>query len=341
MDKFTCLLGYTPERIAVFRALKVGDLLCAVPAFRALRRAFPNAHISLISLPWAEEFVGRYAAYFDEFIPFPGYPGLPEQALDASRTIAFLQEMQGRNFDVVLQMQGNGTIVNAMVLLLGAKATAGYYPTQHAEQFCPDERLFMPYPPDEHEVKRHVRLMEFLGIPTQDFSLEFPLTKADARRAEALSAWSEIIQQPFVCIHPGGISARRWPASHFAKAADALAAQGYTVVLTGTQPEEQTVEEVRQQMHYPALSVAGATDLGSLGWVLRKSSLLLSNDTGVAHLAVALQVPSVVIYTTSRPEEWGPLNPQRHRTIREAEATDPERVIEEAMKLLAYQGFEV
>lgn len=340
MDKLTSTLGYTPERIAVFRALKVGDLLCAVPAFRALRRAFPNAHISLISLPWAEEFVRRYEAYFDEFIPFPGYPGLPEQALDASRTVAFLQEMQGRNFDVVLQMQGNGTIVNAMGLLLGAKATAGYYPTQHAEQFCPDEQLFMPYPQDEHEVKRHVRLMEFLGVPMQGFSLGFPLTKADAQRAEALAVWPEITQKPFVCIHPGGISARRWPASHFAKAADALAAQGYTVVLTGTHPEEQMVEEVRQQMLYPAVSVAGVTDLGSLGWILRQSSLLLSNDTGVAHLAIALQVPSVVIYTTSRPEEWGPLNPERHRAIREAQATDPERVIEEAIKLLAYQGSE-
>src|ERR1700709_1398809 len=96
------------NKIIVFRALQLGDMLCFIPAMRALRKAYPYAHIVLAGLPWAKSFAERFNNYFNEFIWFPGYPGLPEQVLNPVEFSKFLATVQGQQFDLALQMQGNG-----------------------------------------------------------------------------------------------------------------------------------------------------------------------------------------------------------------------------------------
>src|SRR5215212_10353027 len=158
------------HKIAVFRALQLGDMLCAIPAIRALRHAYPSAEITLLGLPWAAAFTERFAHYFDDFAWFPGYPGLPEQTVDAAATISFLREMVNRKFDLVLQMQGNGSIVNPLMELFGAKHTAGFRTAGH---YYPDNGLYVDYPEGLHEVERHLALIEHLGIPPKGKHLEF------------------------------------------------------------------------------------------------------------------------------------------------------------------------
>ncbi len=115
------LSPHSIKTIAIFRALQLGDMLNVIPAIRALRAAYPDAQITLLGLPWAEQFVKRFENYFNRFIHFPGYIGLPEQPFDEAAYQTFHQTIKNENFDLLLQMQGNGTVVNEMLLQWNAK----------------------------------------------------------------------------------------------------------------------------------------------------------------------------------------------------------------------------
>lgn len=311
MDFHLKLSSAYVKKIAIFRALQLGDMLCAVPAIRALRASYPDAEITLLGLPWAKSFTERFKDYIDRFIWFPGYPGLPEQEFSAPVFCTFLEKMIGEEFNLILQMQGNGTIVNPMIELLGAEYSAGYF---KEGIYAPDNGLFMEYPNYGHEAERHVKLMEFLGIPPLGTDLEFPLTARDY--ADFNETALPIEEKKYVCIHPGSRGAwRRWPPDYFARLADIVAGQGFTPVLTGTSDELDIVNAVVSHMFHPPVIAAGKTSMGAVAVLIAKAFALISNCTGVSHIAAALKTPSVVISLDGEPDRWAPQNRSLHDVI--------------------------
>lgn len=297
-------------KIAILRALQLGDLLCTVPAFRALRAAYPNAEITLLGMPWAEFFVERFNKYIDRFIHFPGYTGLPEQVYSPEAWQKFVDTMDKENFDLVIQMQGNGTIVNPMLEQLDIKLLTGFYPKENPV----NSDMFIEYPEGINEIERHLRLMEHLGIPAQGTQLEFPLTEKDEYDFKRLLL--PIYEKRYVVIHPGSRgTSRQWPPVYFAALADYCIEQGYTTVITGVADEIDITKEVLKCMKHAAIDLTGKTTMGAVAKLIKDAYMLISNCTGVSHIAAAFETPSVVISLNEEPQRWAPLNRQKHHLI--------------------------
>ncbi len=163
------------KKIAIFRALYLGDMLLAVPALRAIRRRFPEAEITLVGLSWMEAFVRRFRCYVDRFVEFGGYPGIKEIELVPERSECFIKEQKAYGYDVVIQMHGSGCVSNAVVAALGGKETIGYYTDD-----CMDTLTRgLPYPDDQPEVCRNLGLAKLVGCTELDPRLEFPLFPED------------------------------------------------------------------------------------------------------------------------------------------------------------------
>lgn len=307
-------LGATPpKRIAVVRALQLGDMLCAVPALRAIRGAFPDARIALVGLSWARDFVARFHAYVDDFIDFPGFPGLPEHPFDAAATSAFIANAQRTQFDLVIQLHGSGSHVNELIALMGARRAAGFY---LPGDYIPDPELFIRWPTDGTEARRLLRITEALDIPTMGDELEFPLTDIDRAELARVEAARDLTPARYVCVHPGArFPSRRWMPERFAQVADALAERGFRVVVTGTASERPLTTAVIARMRTPSIDLAGALTLGALAALLSDAALLVSNDTGVSHVAAGVGTRSVVIASGSDAARWAPHDVRRHRVL--------------------------
>ena len=300
------------RKIAIFRALFLGDLICSVPAFRALRQRFPEAEITLIGLPWAEAFVQRMQRYVDRFVTFGGYPGIREVEASPERKAALLEEQRAYGYDIAIQMHGSGAVSNGFVGALGARLSLGYGPA--GEQRL---TICLLHRADEHEVLRWLRLVGELGAPTDDCRLEWPISADEAARGAALLKDIADGSGPLIGMHTGSNDpARRWPPEKFAVLADRLAAQcGARILLTGSASERPITSAVQKAMRAPALDLAGQTDLGTFAAVIAGLDLLVTNDTGASHMAAATGTPSVVLFGTNRPVEWAPLDRQRHRPV--------------------------
>ncbi|WP_322102219.1 glycosyltransferase family 9 protein [Paraburkholderia sp. J41] len=312
-----------PQSIVVFRALQLGDMLCSVPAFRALRAAYPHARIALVGLPWARTFVARYPALLDEFIAFPGARGFPEQPEDERDLPAFLDAMCERRFDLAIQLHGSGGVANTLVRGFGARAMSGFMQPRET----PPPGCFIAWPDDLPEPLRYLALMRAMGIrgtAVRDDTLWFPLHDTDRDECAAVIEHHALDPARLVLVHPGSqLPSRRWPAERFAAVADALAAEGWQIAVTGTEGEREITAGVLGAMTQPAQHLAGETSLGALAALVEQARLVVCNDTGLSHVAAAMRTPSVVVASGSDTRRWAPLDHARHRVVADWPACRP------------------
>jgi ADP-heptose:LPS heptosyltransferase len=158
---------------------------------------------------------------------------------------------------------------------------------------------------EEHEVHRWCRLVSHYSADADwsDLSLAVP---------------PHPVRAGVTIVHPGAKSpTRRWPASRYAAVARALAERGHRVVVTGSLGERDVAVRVAREAGLPrAAALAGRTGIGELAGLVAHARLVISGDTGVAHLATAYGTPSVVLFGPVSPQHWGapPERPQ-HRAL--------------------------
>lgn len=286
----------------------LGDLLCTVPALRALRRARPDLHVALLTWKEMAPVVARYPAYVDELVDFPGWDGIPERPPRPAG--AFLADMRARRFDLALQMYGDRPAANEVTEALGARRTGGFAATG----VDADPATHLPYPGSMHEVHRHLSMLQHLGVPPAGEDLEFPVTAADEAEAARVLADARTEPGGYAVVHPGATSSsRRWPLDRWAAVVDELTRRGLRVVVTGVPGEERIAAAVARSAAYDA---CGATSLGGFAALLAGARLLAANDTGSAHLAIAVGTPSVTVFLSGDPRRWAGLRRDRHRVAR-------------------------
>jgi ADP-heptose:LPS heptosyltransferase len=281
-------------RILVLRALGLGDLLTAVPALRALRDAYPQSKTCLACPRWLHELVETWQLADETFAVGP------LEALPAG--------LHGA--DLAVNLHGRGP--ESTRLLLAARPRR-FIAFRHAD--LPETRSLPRWRPGEHEVQRWCRLLTESSIPADPSRLELPVPPA----SNALRAGCTVL-------HSGASAAsRRWPPERWASLARSELEAGRRVVLTGSDDERAACLRIAAAAGVPAANVlAGRTTPLELAALVGHAGLVVSGDTGVAHLATAFGTPSVVLFGPVPPSEWGPpAGTRRQRTLWAGRRGDP------------------
>jgi ADP-heptose:LPS heptosyltransferase len=245
----------------------------------------------------------------DRVIPFPGFPGIAEQLFDAHTAARFFLQIQAEQFDLVIQLQGSGIYSNPFILMLGAKWSAGMI-----RPGDPPGRLDAAYPePSQgHEINRLLEFVEFLGASPRGTDVRLELMPADTLKVEQIIDHKP---RPWIAIHSGARDlTRRWSLERFAGVGKALLEKyGGSLILLGEEDESPAAEDLLRIAKVKGSNLAGKLSLPELTASLSLLDILITNDSGPAHLAYAVDTPSVTIFGSADPQRYGPLEMDRHR----------------------------
>jgi ADP-heptose:LPS heptosyltransferase len=295
-------LSAPPRKAVLVGQTRVGGFLCTTPALRALKRALPETEMVMISVASLRDLVER-SPHLDRFVAMPDL--LLEQAqrpIDASGFTRFLRWMQEERFDLGIQLRGYGLRSSPYFVLLGAQTNVGFMGP--ADMPLLDASL--PFPKEGHLVDRFLELSSFLGAPACGQHTEFPLKPEDHAAAEVLLDGAP---RPLIGVHPTASEEERmWDSERFASvAARVHQRHGGTIVIVTEQPGHPAAEAIASRVQGSCLNLAGLTTLPVLGAVIERLAVLISNDTGPAHIGYAVGTPTVTLFAaSSRTPFWPP-----------------------------------
>jgi ADP-heptose:LPS heptosyltransferase len=282
-------------RVLVLRALKLGDFLTGVPAYRALRRAYPDAEIVLAAPRALEPLVALVGGAIDRIVDAAPLAPLPPEV---------------RGADLGVNLHGCGPQSHRVLLDAGVRRLIAFRNDEIAESAGGPA-----YERDDHEVTRWCRLLEHAGmlVDPGDLDLAVPPVAVPRRLRGA------------TIVHPGAASeARRWPVDRWIEVARAEHRLGRRVVITGGAEEVGRARAVAEGAGIPPTHVyAGRTTLRELAALVAAAGRVVCGDTGVAHLATAYRRPSVVLFGPISPRTWGPPARPYHRVIWTGTTGDP------------------
>ena len=291
-----------PQRMLIVLPNWLGDTVMATPTLRALRQKFPQTYIAylgrsaplavLADAPWSDATIELPAAgtgqYRRQFFPL-------------------VQRLTRERFDCVLLLPNSFS--SALLVFLAWIPQRIGYDRDGRGMFLTDQLLpaksngrFVPGP----MIQYYLALAGYLGASQLDTAMELFTSDVDETALDRLlPEWGLDSDREILVLHPGGGfgPSKRWPPERFARVADVLAERFDLAVAISAGPAEHDVAQaVQDSMKRPAVNLARKNiSIGQLKVLLRRSRLLISNDTGPRHFAVAFGIPVVAIFGSTDP----------------------------------------
>ncbi|MGB7924077.1 MAG: lipopolysaccharide heptosyltransferase II [Pyrinomonadaceae bacterium] len=299
------------KRVVVRGTNWVGDAVMTVPALRELRRVLPDAHITLATRSWSRGLFAD-ADFIDDLLVYDRGPR------DLRAVARQVREWRRRRFDLAVLFQN---AFEAALIAAGARVPVRLgYATERRRALLTHPLAVPAWKEERHEIFYYLNLIGELerllyGASTvEEREPVFALAVSGERKAQArelLLAHGARSGHPLVALCPGSINSRakRWPAERYGELADRLIEEtGANVALVGSPDEMDVALEVSRQMRHQPVMLVGRTDLAQAVAVLSVSDLLVTNDTGPAHIAAALCCPTLVIFGPTNPATTRPFS---------------------------------
>jgi lipopolysaccharide heptosyltransferase II len=295
-----------PKRILVLRYRFIGDTILTVPFLRNLRRSEPDAYIAWVVAPGSADVV-RGIPYVDELLfwdPITSHADSRGTHRTWRDKLAFIRDLRSRNFDTAYVLKRS--LSSAIIAWLSGSARRVGFATE-GRSFLLTRAV--PYRQDRHEVENFLDVLRADGVPVDDDYLEAWLSPEERAFAEDFLAARGVTENDvLIGIHPFAANQpRAWHEDNFIALANLLQTKFRArIILFGGAGDATPGDYCRERIVPAPLMAVGTTTLRQTMALLARCNLLVCNDSGIMHLAAALDRPLVALFGPQSPVKFGP-----------------------------------
>ena len=284
-----------------------GDVLMTEPALRAIYRSMPECRLTLLTSPAGAK-AAEMIPYLHQILIYEA-PWMKHSAeiTDSARHLDFIRHLHAQQFDaaVIFTVYSQNPLPPAMMCYLAGIprriAFCRENPYQLLTDWLPEKE---PQSLQRHEVERQLALVAEIGATVHEDAIQIAIPEAARRTGESI--WQSLAQQGEcrIIVHPSATApSRRYPAERFIAAMKSIQARiPATFIITGDRSEQAIAAEIAATPGLSCMSLAGQIDAREWAALIDSADLLLSNNTGAAHLAAATATPAVVLYALTNPQ---------------------------------------
>lgn len=293
------------KRVLIVRLDRIGDVVLSTPVIKAVRDAYPDAHIAMMVRPYAREIVDGNP-YLNEVILYDKEG--PHKGLAGN--YRFIRELKDKKFDTAVILHPTRR-THMLVRLAGISERIGYDRKGGAllTKRIPHTKQFGM----KHEIEYTLDILKYIGIEPKDKALYMPINKASEDRIDKIFNENGITESDIlVAINPGASCAsKRWGLESFAKVANELVLSlGAKIAVISGQADKESGDSLASMIKGNCINLSGKTTVGDVASVLRRARLFISNDSGPVHIGCAVGTPVIALFGRSdrglSPERWGP-----------------------------------
>lgn len=297
------------KRILIVNVNWVGDVLFSTPFIRAVREANPDAYIACLLHPRCREILESNPR-LNEIIIYD------EEGAHKSLfgKWAVIRELKKKRFDTAFLLHRSFTKA-LLTYLAGIKERVGY-PTKNRGGII--THAVEEPAEDLHKVEYFLNIARAYGIDVKDHSYEFFVRDTDRKFVKDLLGKDGVTDKDLIVVlcPAGNWPPKRWPAENFARLGDELAEKfGARIVLSASGKDLKLAEDIKSVMASNPVITAGKTDLKQLGALLERASLVVANDTGPMHMAVALGAKTIALFGPTSARLTGPYGKGDYKVI--------------------------
>lgn len=305
------------ENVLCVRLDALGDVLMTTPALRALKQSRPSHRLTLLTSASAAPLMSLVPEIADGIVYDAPWMKATASRQDSRAEFAMIERLRRRRFDaaVIFTVFSQNPLPAALLCMLADIPRRLAHCRENPYQLLTD---WVKEPePDQfirHEVRRQLDLVATVGCRTTNERLSLSVPAEATRRVRAiLHEWGLANGRPWVLIHPGASApSRRYPSERFAEAANILSCEhALPIIFSGSGGEHVLIESIRKAMNAPSHSLAGRFSLPELAALVALAPVIVTNNTGPAHIAAAVGTPVVDLYAQTNPQHTPWQVPQR------------------------------